>query len=98
MVLPHIDLFNVHLVNSIISDAGSTILQFDKRTNQVAFELQQGLDSSLTKLKGEGEHACIQWQEAKCIITWQAEVWAILNQNVHAAGMVLHPPEMTVKG
>lgn len=52
MILPHIDLFNVHLVNSIISDAGSTILQFDKGTQQEAFELQQGLDSSLTWLKG----------------------------------------------
>lgn len=47
---------------------------WQRELNQVAFELQQGLDSLLTRLECEAKHACTQWQEAKCIIAWQAEV------------------------
>lgn len=36
-VLPHIDMFNVYLVNSIISDAGLTMLQFERGTQPSTF-------------------------------------------------------------
>lgn len=48
LVLPCIDLFNVHLVNTVMSNAGSKHSSLREEPNRAAFELQQDLEHSLT--------------------------------------------------
>lgn len=48
LVLPIFGLFNMHLANSLISDAGSVMLQFEREPSQAAFELHQDLHCLLT--------------------------------------------------
>lgn len=58
MVLPHHDLFNVLLGNSIISDVGPTILQFDKKTQPSSFWATARL-RLLTHMVEGWKEACI---------------------------------------